>query len=82
MHPSSRPWAYPQLSAEATDQVARRLAEIVSIEHGDALADDQMQELRSRIGSQLAAAARLHEFHLSNDQEPVFLVRTDEGRST
>lgn len=73
---------YPQLSADATEHIAERLAEIVSLEHGNALADDQTQELRSRIGSQLAAAARLHKFPLRNDQEPVFVVRTDEGTLT
>lgn len=70
---------YPQLSAATTETVAQRLVDIVSLQHGEALADDQLLELRSRIGSQLAAAARLHQFPLSNDQEPIFLVRTDEG---
>lgn len=72
---------YPQLSAAATATMAQRLVDIVSLQHGEALADDQLLELRTRVGSQLAAAARLHQFPLSNDQEPIFLVRTDEGGS-
>lgn len=74
--------AYPQLSAESTSAVAERLAEVVSRYHGDTLADDQLLELRSRLGIQLAAAERLHRFPLSNDQEPIFVVRADEGGLT
>jgi len=76
--PESRP-AYPQLPPGSIGRIAQLLTDIVSLQHGDELADDQLRELRSRIGSQLAAAARLHQFPLSNDQEPIFLVRTDEG---
>lgn len=78
MAAENRP-AYPRLSAESTDVIAQRLVEVVSRYHGDALADDQLLELRSRIGIQLAAADRLHRFALSNDREPIFVVRADDG---
>jgi hypothetical protein len=70
---------YPQLSAKAAHDVAERLAEVVARYHGDGLAPDQLAELRSRIAIQLAAAGRLHRFPLNNAQEPIFVVRADEG---
>ncbi len=72
---------YPQLPPESMARIAQLLTEIVTLQHGDELADDQLRELRSRIDSQLAAAARLHQFELSNDQEPIYVVLTDEGAS-
>jgi hypothetical protein len=76
--PQSRP-GYPRLPPDSVGRVIQLLTDVVSLQHADELAADQLRELRSCIDSQLAAAARLHQFPLSNDQEPIFLVRTDEG---
>jgi hypothetical protein len=71
--------AYPQLSDESTAHVTDRLVEVVCRCHGDALAADQLSELRSRVGIQMAAAGRLHRFPLTNEHEPIFVVQADEG---
>lgn len=70
--------AYPPLSAESSAAVTELLVEAVARYHGNALADDQLRELRSRVGIQLAAADRLHRFPLTNDREPIFVIRADE----
>lgn len=78
MTASGRP-AYPSLSADSSAAVTELLVEVVSGYHSNALAEDQLQELRSRIGIQLAVADRLHQFPLTNDREPIFVIRADEG---
>lgn len=71
--------AYPSLSADSSAAVTELLVEVVSRYHSTALAEDQLQELRSRIGIQLAASDRLHRFPLTNDREPIFVIQADEG---
>jgi ABC-type microcin C transport system duplicated ATPase subunit YejF len=58
---------YPRLAPATVETVGERLAEIVSLRHGDALSDDQRAQLRDRIAVQLAATERLHQFPLTND---------------
>jgi hypothetical protein len=70
---------YPQLSAESSASVARKLVEIVSLHHGENLSVDQLEAVRLCVAAQLAAAERLRRFPLTNDQEPVFGVRADSG---
>jgi hypothetical protein len=65
---------YPQLSAESSAVVARKLAEIVSLYHGETLSAEQLDAVRASLAAQMAAAARLHRFPLANDQEPIFTV--------
>jgi hypothetical protein len=69
---------YPKLSPHTTSGIAERLTEIVSLQHGQSLSADHLLEVRERIDAQLAAAERLHSFPLSNDQEPIFVIRADE----
>lgn len=71
--------AYPSLSVDSSAAVTELLVEVVSRYHSNALAEDQLQELRSQIGIQLAAADRLHQFPLTNDREPIFVIQADEG---
>lgn len=78
MTAASQP-GYPSLSADSNAAVTELLVEVVARYHGNALADDQLRELRSRVGIQLAAADRLHRFPLTNDREPIFVIRADEG---
>jgi hypothetical protein len=70
---------YPQLSAESSAAVARRLIEIVSLYHGETLSADQLEAVRVCVAAQLVATERLHRFPLANDQEPVFTVTTRGG---
>jgi hypothetical protein len=70
---------YPQLSAESSAGVARRLIEIVSLHHGETLSADQLEAVRVCVAAQLAATERLHRFPLANDQEPAFTVTGHSG---
>jgi hypothetical protein len=70
---------YPQLSAESSAAVARRLIEIVSLYHGETLSADQLEAVRVCVAAQLAATERLHRFPLANDQEPIFTVNAPGG---
>ncbi|MDT7727629.1 MAG: hypothetical protein QOI21_4205 [Actinomycetota bacterium] len=70
---------YPQLSAESSAAVARRLIEIVSLYHGETLSADQLEAVRVCVAAQLVATERLHRFPLANDQEPIFTVNAHGG---
>ncbi|HET6502687.1 MAG TPA: hypothetical protein VFG87_18180 [Amycolatopsis sp.] len=74
---SATGWRYPQLSAESSASVARKLVEIVSLYHGENLSADQLDAVRVCVAAQLAATERLRRFPLTNDQEPIFGVRAD-----
>jgi hypothetical protein len=56
--------------------VAGKLAEIVSLYHGETLSAEELDTVRARVAVQVTAAARLHRFPLANDHEPIFTVRT------
>jgi hypothetical protein len=71
--------SYPRLSDGSSAAVARRLVEIVSLCHGEALSADQFDAVRVCVGAQLAAAERLHRFPLTNDHEPIFTVTANGG---
>lgn len=66
---------YPRLAADTSEDVARKLVEIVTDHHPDGLTEDQLRQVRAAIAAQIAAAERLHRFPLRNDQEPIFAVR-------
>jgi hypothetical protein len=68
---------YPQMSPESSAAVARKLVEIVSLHHNEALSADQLDEVRRTVAAQLAATQRLHRFPLTNDREPIFVVRAN-----
>lgn len=65
---------YPQLSAEASAATVRKLAEIVSLRHGETLSAAQRSAILTCVAGQLAAAERLHRFSLGNQCEPIFTV--------
>jgi hypothetical protein len=71
--------SYPRLSAGSSAAVARRLVEIVSLCHGETLSADQLDAVRACVGAQVAATERLHQFPLTNDQEPIFTVTPHGG---
>jgi hypothetical protein len=71
--------SYPRLSAGSSAAVARRLVEIVTLDHGETLSGDQLDAVRVCVGAQLVATERLHRFPLTNDQERIFTVPAHGG---
>jgi hypothetical protein len=67
---------YPELSPSSSAAVARRLAEVVSLHHGENLSAEQLDAVRVCVAAQLAAAERLHRFPLTNQHEPIFVAQT------
>jgi hypothetical protein len=70
---------YPQLPVESSAAIARKLIEVVSLYHCEALSTDQLDAVRTCVAAQLAATERLHRFPLTNDREPIFTVGTHSG---
>lgn len=70
---------YPALVGAPRDAVAARLVEIVSLRHPEVLTPDQLDQIAVEIGAQLRATERLHQFDLSNADEPGFTMTGDLG---
>jgi hypothetical protein len=63
---------YPQLGASAVAALNRQLVEIVSLLHGGNLTEAQMREVTASVAVQTANVEKLHQFSLSNADEPAF----------
>lgn len=59
--------------------MAARLVEIVSLRHQGGLAPAQLDEVAAAVEAQLSATERLHQFVLTNADEPAFTMPGSSG---
>ena len=72
--PSSQKATYPQLSASALTALNEKLVEIVALLQREELTNEQSQELEASIRTQIANTEKLHQFPLTNANEPAFAL--------
>lgn len=65
---------YPQLSASALAALNEKLVEIVALLQRGELTSEQSQELAASIGTQTVNTEKLHQFPLTNANEPAFAL--------
>jgi len=70
---------YPVLTEPSRAAVAARLVEIVTLRHPEGLAPHQLDEVMASVESQLRATERLHQFVLTNADEPAFTMPESSG---
>jgi len=70
---------YPALVDATREAVAARLVEIVSLRHPEGLTQDQLDQVAAQVETQLRATERLHQFDLTNADEPGFTMTGDSG---
>jgi hypothetical protein len=63
---------YGSVDADALARVADALIDAVSINHGGRLSPAQLAEVRAGIVQHLTTAERLHQYPLTNADEPAF----------
>lgn len=72
---------YPTLEPARADLINSRLAEIVSLLHGEGLTAEQTDELAACIALQTRHTETLHRFRLDNHDEPAFTIDTTQWHS-
>jgi methionyl-tRNA formyltransferase len=72
--PSSQNATYPQLSASALAALNEKLVEIVALLQRGELSSEQSRELAASIRTQIANTEKLHQFPLTNANEPAFAL--------
>lgn len=65
---------YPELDPATVSSLNAKLVDIVLLLHGGALSDAQLRELTASIRVQIANTQTLHQFALSNADEPAFAL--------
>jgi hypothetical protein len=71
---TSQKAAYPQLSASAVAALNEKLVEIVALLQREELTDEQSRELVASIKTQTANTEKIHQFPLTNANEPAFAL--------
>jgi len=61
---------YPPLDTDSLAQVVDSLMDVVKARYGGHVSVDQLDDVRTCIYTQTVAAERLHQFPLSNADEP------------
>jgi hypothetical protein len=72
--PTSQKANYPQLSASALAALNEKLVEIVALLQRKEFTDEQSQELAAAVKTQTANTEKLHQFLLTNANEPAFAL--------
>lgn len=70
---------YPVLTGASREAVAAHLVEVVALRHPEGLTPDQLEQVAEAVEAQLRATERLHQFRLSNADEPGFTMPGDLG---
>jgi hypothetical protein len=65
---------YPPLDEATRATLNRQLGDIVALLHGGRLTEGQERELVQTLEAQSLAIERLHQFRLSNADEPTFVI--------
>ncbi len=68
---------YPALTEHSRAEVAQRLVELVCLRHEEGLDPAQLAEVRASVDAQLDATETLHQFTLTNADEPAFTLPAD-----
>ena len=74
LNPTSQKAVYPQLSASALAMLNEKLVEIIALLQREELTYEQAQELAASIKIQTANTEKLHQFPLTNANEPAFAL--------
>jgi hypothetical protein len=71
---TSQEAAYPQLSASAVAVLNEKLVDVVALLQREELTDEHLRELTASIELQIANTEKLHQFPLTNADEPAFAL--------
>ncbi len=66
--------SYPPLDGATRAALIRQLAKVVSLMHPGPLTEGQEREFVQTLEAQSMAIERLHQFPLSNSDEPAFVL--------